>query len=275
MIQVNLKLFIVLLIIIILMETDRCGAVHRVHVSDQLPFQWRRYRQTWSCSQKAIARPAPPVPTCSSDSTATPAWAPCPLGLGRTPCLPSLMVSASLCLVHRSTRLSVHPPVSPARVWLVHHCIFFIGPHVCLSIFMFLCPGYGQYIIASFPSVHTSVCPPSCFSVQGMVIASLCFVCWSTCLSVHPDVSLSRVTVLILPLSSDLFLLHDFSEESEVEEQRHRLLVALLRLTTMSWHCTVSVYCALFHCGQTRGREQMHRLCAVLSCPVMLDFNPQ
>ena len=270
MIQVNLKLFIVLLIIIILMEADRCGAVHRVHVSNQLPFQWRRYRQTWSSSRKAIARPAPPVPMCSSDSTAAPAWAPCPPGLGRTPCPPSLMVSASLCLVHWSTHLSVHPPVSPTRVWSVHHCIISIGPHICLSILLFLPPGYGQCITASFPSIHTSVCPSSCVSHQGMVSASLRFVCWSTCLSVHPDVSLFRVTVLMLLLSSDLFLLHDFSEESEVEEQRHRLHVTLFRLTAMSWHCTVSVYCTLFHCGQTRGREQMHRLCAVLPCHAAL-----
>ena len=193
MIQVNLKLFIVLLIIIILMEADRCGAVHRVHVSDQLPFQWRRYRQTWSCSRKAIARPAPPVPMCSSDSTAAPAWAPFPPGLGRTPCPPSLMVSASLCLVHWSTHLSVHPPVSPTRVWSVHHCIISIGPHICLSILLFLPPGYGQCITASFPAVHTSVCPSSCFSHQGMVSASLHHFHRSTHLSIHPPVSPTRV----------------------------------------------------------------------------------
>ena len=93
------------------------------------------------------------------------------------------MVIASLCLVHRSTRLSVDPHVSPARVWSLLHYVLSIGPHVCLSILMFFCPG---------------------------------------------------VTVLKLLLSSDLFLLHDFSNEWEVEEQRHRLHVSLFRLTAMS-----------------------------------------
>lgn len=66
-----------------------------------------------------------------------------------------------------------------------------------------------------------------------MVIASLCFVCWSPCLSVHPDVSLSRVTVLMQLLSSDLFLLHDFGDESG-GGTKAQLYVVLFRLIAMS-----------------------------------------
>lgn len=69
------------------------------------------------------------------------------------------MVSASLHLFHRSTRLSVHLHVSLSRVWSVHHCIFSIGPHVCLSTFMFLCPGYGHCLTMFCLLVHMSVCP--------------------------------------------------------------------------------------------------------------------
>ena len=51
----------------------------------------------------------------------------------------------------------------------------------------------GQCLTVSCPSVHKSVCPSSCFSSQGMVSAPLQFFHWSTRLSVHLHVSLSRV----------------------------------------------------------------------------------